>query len=329
MTHSHRKTRCRLLLLLLLAVSLCVPAYAANGVDFPDTLSHWAKLPMTWAVEKGVLTGTSPTTLSPDENATRATAATVLYRYAGSPSVDGTTDFSDVPATAYYADAVAWAAQANLVTGQTATTFCPNDPISREDFAVLLYRLCVTRHGVPEMVGENNVTTLDDFTDLPAVSPYAKDAMGWAVGDLFLSGEAKGTDGLFLMPQNPITRAEMVHLLRQYDCLVEGNPARLYQFRADELTSVHIRQGNGTLYRVTEKAEIQRFVEKINAFTYTAQINPKPAGGFYYYADLFLKEGGTVRLQLNPNGMDNHTTDGSSDRPYFPQEWFQSFASEG
>lgn len=297
-------------------------------VTFQDIPNHWAQLPMKWAVENGVLTGTSPTTLSPDETVTRAMAATVLYRYAGSPSVDGAADFSDVPANAYYADAVTWAARTGLTSGKTATTFCPEDAIARQDFAVLLYHLCANRHGLPDTVGKNNVTKPDDFTDVSAVSTYAKDAIDWAVGDLFLSGETKGTECRFLMPQDAITRAEMIHLLRQYDCLIEGHPARLYQFQAETLTSIHIRQGNGTLYQLTDPAEMQRFVEKINAFTYTAQNNPKPAGGFYYYADFFLKQGGFVRLELSPNGIDNHTTARSSDTPYFPQEWFQSFAPQ-
>ena len=160
-----RKKRFVLPLCLLLLLSLCAPAYAAADAPFADIHGHWAECQMTWAQEAGILTGTSSTTLSPDDTATRAMAVTVLYRYAGSPAVEGTSGFADVPADAYYADGVAWCVQAGLITGKTETAFRPGDPMTREEFAATLYRLLVDRHGVPEQVGENNVTTLADFAD--------------------------------------------------------------------------------------------------------------------------------------------------------------------
>lgn len=102
-----RKKRFVLPLCLLLLLSLCAPAYAAADAPFADIHGHWAECQMTWAQEAGILTGTSSTTLSPDDTATRAMAVTVLYRYAGSPAVEGTSGFADVPADAYYADGVA------------------------------------------------------------------------------------------------------------------------------------------------------------------------------------------------------------------------------
>ena len=130
---------------------------------------------------------------------------------------------------------------------------------------------------MPEQVGENNVTTLADFADAQSVSAFAQDAMAWAVGDLFLSGFRQEGDARELLPQGPITRGEMIHLLRQYDCLVEGNPAQLYRFSPEDVRSIRLQQGSGLQAMITDPAEIQRFLEKVNAFTYTVQENPRPA----------------------------------------------------
>ena len=198
--------------------------------------------------------------------------------------------------------------------------------MTREEFAATLYRLLVDRHGVPEQVGENNVTTLADFADAQSVSAFAQHAMAWAVGDLFLSGFRQEGDTRGLLPQGPITRGEMIHLLRQYDCLVEGNPAQLYRFSPEDVRSIRLQQGSGPQAMITDPAEIQRFLEKVNAFTYTAQENPRPAGGFYFFADLHLTDGTSVCLLLSQNGIDHHYTEPTSEGDaYFPLDWMESF----
>ena len=96
-----------LLLSALLALSLCLPVSAAGGAGYTDLRGHWAESQLQWAVEQGYLTGTSATTLSPNKTLTRGMAAVILYRYAGSPTAGENSRFSDVPAGAYYAKAVA------------------------------------------------------------------------------------------------------------------------------------------------------------------------------------------------------------------------------
>lgn len=312
-----------LCLSLLLAGTLCLPAGAAATQDIQG---HWAECPMLWAQEKGILTGTSPTTLAPDALATRATAVTVLYRYAGSPAVAGTTAFADVPADAYFAAGTAWAVQTGLVHGRTDTAFCPDDPITREEFTAILYRLLTDRHGVPAQVGENNVTTLSDFADASAVQTYAQDAMAWAVGDLFLSGVSQADGTACLFPQKAITRGELVHLLRQYDALVEGNPAQLYLFSPETVDSIVLQQGTGPRTQITEPAEMQRFLERVNAFAYTVQENPQPTGGFYCSATIHQKDGTSVSLLLDPNGINHHyTVPAQAGEEFFPLDWLESF----
>lgn len=317
-----RKKRFVLPLCLLLLLSLCAPAYAAADAPFADIHGHWAECHMTWAQEAGILTGTSSTTLSPDDTATRAMAVTVLYRYAGSPAVEGTSGFADVPADAYYADSAAWAAQAGIAAGKTETAFCPNAPVSKEDFAVMLYRLCTARHGVPEVSPD----ALVNIEDAGNIHGYARDAVAWAVEDLVLVN--KNLPLSRLLPQASLTRGDLAHLLRQYDCLVEGNPAQLYRFDPDEVEkiAVDLYQGEVT-FLITEPAEIQRFVEKVNGFSYTGQHTPAGAGKqFPYHVVLWFKDLELPKgLFMDSNRIGNFYSTSSPDQPYFTSEWFQSF----
>ena len=307
---------------LVLLFSFFSPAYAKSTLQFQDSQNHWAQLPMEWAHEKGILTGTSPITLSPDEPTTRAMAVTVLHRYVGSPAVEGSSGFSDVPANAYYARAVTWATQAGIITGKTKATFCPDESVSREDFSVMLYRLCTARHGAPEV----SLDALGQLEDAGDIHPYAKASMAWAVEDLFLVN--KNLPGVSLLPQAAMFRGDLVHLLRQYDCLVEGNPAQLYRLNTAELQSVTLRLPETQAeYFINTPEELQRFVEKINSFSYTSQAAPAGAGGTFAYAHLFFKQAGTlpVTLAIQPNGI-NHHYGAASDSPYFSLAWLQSFA---
>ena len=93
-----------------------------------------------WAVEKGVTSGTSATTFSPDATVTRGQAVTFLYRNAGSPEVSGTMPFTDVEADAYYAKAVQWAVQQKITTGTSETTFSPMSDCTRGQIVTFLYR---------------------------------------------------------------------------------------------------------------------------------------------------------------------------------------------
>lgn len=93
-----------------------------------------------WAVEKGVTSGTSATTFSPDATVTRGQTVTFLYRNAGSPEVSGTMPFTDVEADAYYANAVQWAVQQKITTGTSETTFSPMSDCTRGQIVTFLYR---------------------------------------------------------------------------------------------------------------------------------------------------------------------------------------------
>ena len=94
---------------------------------------------MLWAVGEGITNGTDDHHFSPNLTANRAQCVTFLYRYAGAPAVENKTTFADVPATAYYADAVAWAAAEGVTNGTSSTTFSPLMNCTRAHMVRFLY----------------------------------------------------------------------------------------------------------------------------------------------------------------------------------------------
>ena len=106
--------------------------------DVPQTEYYYNAV--LWASAMGITSGVTATEFAPGGTVTRAQAVTMLYRYAGSPPVNAATPFRDVPAGAYYQDAVAWAKETGVVLGTTASTFSPNDPCTRAQIVTILYR---------------------------------------------------------------------------------------------------------------------------------------------------------------------------------------------
>ena len=100
-----------------------------------DLKGHWAEEDVLEAVDQGLFQRTSSTTFAPDQTLTRGMMVTVLYRLAGEPIVAQGSPFTDVAEGAYYADAVAWAAEESIVLGVSETLFCPNQPITRQQLA--------------------------------------------------------------------------------------------------------------------------------------------------------------------------------------------------
>ena len=105
--------------------------------DVADTAYYYDAV--LWAVEQGITNGTTATTFSPNATVTRGQTVAFLWRYAGSPEAGGSS-FTDVAADAYYATAVAWAAEEGITSGTTATTFNPHDPCTRAQIVTFLYR---------------------------------------------------------------------------------------------------------------------------------------------------------------------------------------------
>ena len=145
--------------------------------------------------------------------APQAQVVTVLYRMAGSPAVEGEMPFADVAEDAWYRDAVTWAVEAGVMTGYSETEFGPDDYLTREQLAAVLYRHAVWSD-LDVSVGED--TNLLSYRDVDQVSQWAVEAMQWAVG----TGILTGSNGC-LMPDGHATRAQCAVILMRY-CQLEA-----------------------------------------------------------------------------------------------------------
>ena len=147
------------------------------------TGDRWYASAVNYVSATGLMQG-SAGLFRPGEAMNRAMLVTVLYRMAGSPAVEGTSPFTDVPAGKWYTDAVLWASKNGIVQGQTADTFAPNASITRQQLATFLYR-----YAQAKPVQSN----LSAFTDAGQVSAYAADSMAWAVENGFVGGTTPTT----------------------------------------------------------------------------------------------------------------------------------------
>ena len=150
-----------------------------------------------WAVDKGITNGLSDTMFGPYESCTRAQIVTFLWRAAGSPEPKTASSFTDVPANAYYAKAVAWAVENGITNGMTATTFAPDATCTRGQSVTFLYRAL-----------KGTASGSANFTDVKSDTFYA-DAINWAVAN----NVTNGTSNTTFSPNADCTRAEIVTFL--------------------------------------------------------------------------------------------------------------------
>ena len=162
----------------------------------------WYHAGVHYMIENGMMNGVGNGRFAPDGTLTRAMLVTILYRQAGSPSVEGKTNpFTDAQ-KGYYADAVTWAYAHKITKGATETTFEPDAPATREQIATILYR----REGEPEVKQD-----LSAFSDADQITGYARAAMQWAVAEKIIQG-----DGNRLNARGDATRAEIATMLMRY-----------------------------------------------------------------------------------------------------------------
>ena len=201
--------------------------FAANSsIPFTDVKkTDWFYEAVQYVYENGMMSGTGDTTFSPDTTTTRGMIVTILHRMEGKPSAAGE-KFVDVAAGQYYADAVAWASANGIVSGYGNNLFGPNDPITREQMAAILYRY-VQHKGYDDAV-KGDVST---FADGNQVSSYAVKAMNWAVGVGMISGVGNN----LLDPAGSATRAQVATILMRFceNIASSGQPEVTYTVNFD------------------------------------------------------------------------------------------------
>ena len=198
-----------LLLMLALALSLAVPAFAAESDSrFSDVTANAPYAgAVNWAAEQGYINGYNDGRFGVNDNVTRAQLAAIFYRAAGSPAASGTTRFSDVIATAYYVSAASWATDSGLINDYSDGRFGVGDPVTRQQVAAILWRWA----GSPEAAAE-------PYADDSAVSGYAQTAVDWSRANNVIAARS---DGRF-DPQASASRVEIASALYQYMHLSKG-----------------------------------------------------------------------------------------------------------
>lgn len=175
---------------------------------FQDVLStDWFAPAVRFAFQNRLMNGTSSTQFAPSLSLTRAMVAQVLYNFSGAPAVTQPSSFSDVPSDQWFANAVAWAQQNGIMNGYPNNTFGANDPITRQDFAVVLYH-----YSSQQQLDTSTRANLNSYRDVSSVASYAQDAMQWAVASKIISGKSSTQ----LAPRDSATRAECAQMLKNY-----------------------------------------------------------------------------------------------------------------
>ncbi len=175
---------------------------------FSDVASGaWYAEYITYVTENALMNGYDDGRFGPNDQTTRAQIVTVLYRLEGEPATRSSNSFSDVSAGGqYYSSAVAWAAINNIVNGYEDGRFGPNDNVTREQIAAILYRYATYKGYDTENAG-----SIANFSDAAKVSSWANTAISWAVGEELMNG-----DNGALRPQGNATRAEIAALLMRF-----------------------------------------------------------------------------------------------------------------
>lgn len=184
------------------------PNICDQFIDIPE--NAWYTKGVEYVYEKGLMSGTGKGMFSPNGQTSRGMIVTILWRLAGSPEAGGEAAFQDVKPSDYYSEAAQWAAEQGIVGGYGDGRFGPNNHITREQLAVMLY-------GYADKQGYDvsKRADLSGFSDISKMSDYAADAMCWANANGLISGVSANT----LAPDGQATRAQVATVIMALDKL--------------------------------------------------------------------------------------------------------------
>lgn len=184
-----------------------LPMLACPSAQYQDVeKTAWYHDAVDFAVQNGIMNGVSDTAFAPNNKLTRAMLATILYRIDGD-SGSHEHPFTDVEKGSWYEKAVAWAYSSGVINGTGATTFAPNENVTREQAAAMLYRYTAYCGEKTDVAGD-----LSAFRDAGSISAYAVEPMRWAVGMQILNGKGDG----ILDPTGTATRAEITKIIMKW-----------------------------------------------------------------------------------------------------------------
>lgn len=183
------------------------PITSNGALPFGDTENHWALDAISYVYKNALMQGVNISSFAPDEDMTRAMLVTVLYRLSKAEKISADNKFSDVALDEWYTDAIIWAYENGIVYGVSENEFAPNDSITREQLAVIVYRYA-------EHMGYDVSTlgTLDSFKDYTSASDWATDALKWATATKLING----VGDLMLAPSALATRAQVATILMRF-----------------------------------------------------------------------------------------------------------------
>ena len=243
---------------------------------FTDITGHWAADNILFAASRGLLSGTSDTTFSPDTGMTRGMFVTTLGRLAGiNPDSYQTGKFTDVKADAYYAPYVNWAAQTGIVEGVTATTFAPDTNINREQMAVIMKNYAAKLgYDLPQTL--KAVT----FADNTQISSWAKDA----VKSMQQAGILAGKNENKFDPKGTATRAEVATVLRRFvEIVIDPQAANGWQ-QNDSGQWNYYRNGESVKGWLSEDQKWY-WLDKVTGIMFAGDWKQIDGKWYYFYAD--------------------------------------------
>jgi len=197
-----------LLLALITVLGLAVSVSSAEDSPYTDVKpKRWSYADIMYATENGLMNGTSADKFAPAETMTRAMVVTVLHRLQGSPAVKYSAKFKDVKEKAWYAAAVIWAAENDIVNGVGEGKFAPMETITREQLATIIMRYAPAEYIITEERAD-----ITGYADYKRVHDYAREALSWANAIGLITGKTETT----LAPREGATREQFAAILRRF-----------------------------------------------------------------------------------------------------------------